>query len=87
MEALTGFLFDTYRFNSPEIQFTTSFLFIPSITKTNRYRLQLNSKVRLELFKDLFWQLSLFETFDSNPPSETAQQNDFGITTSFGWSF
>ena len=87
MEALTGFLFDTYRFNSPEIQFTTNFLFIPSLTKTNRYRLQFNGKVRLELFKDLFWQFSLFETFDSNPPSETARRNDFGITTSFGWSF
>ncbi len=87
MEALTGFLFDTYRFNSPEIQFTTSFLFIPSLTKTNRYRLQFNGKVRLELFKDLFWQFSLFETFDSNPPSETARRNDFGVTTSFGWSF
>ena len=87
MEAVTGFLFDSYRFNSPEIQFTTSFLFLPSITKSQRYRLQFNSQLRLEIIKDFFWQLSLFETFDSNPPSETARKNDFGVTTSFGWSF
>jgi len=87
MEVVTGFLFDSYRFNSPEIQFTTSLLFLPSITKTSRYRLQLNSKLRLEIIKDFFWQLSLFETFDSNPPSETARQNDLGVATSFGWTF
>lgn len=87
MQAVTGILFDSYRFNSPELQITTSLLFLPSITKTNRYRLQFNSKLRLEIIKDFFWQLSLFESFDSNPPSETARQNDFGVTTSLGWSF
>ncbi|GMR23552.1 MAG: hypothetical protein BMS9Abin37_1993 [Acidobacteriota bacterium] len=87
MEVLTGFLFDTYHFNSPELQVTTSLLFLPSITESKRYRLQFNSKLRLEIVKDLFWQLALFETFDSNPPSETARKNDFGVTTSFGWSF
>lgn len=89
MEALAGFLFDSYRFNSPELQITTSLLFLPSLTQSNRYRIQFNSKVRMEIVKDLFWQLALFETFDSNPPSEIAfaNRNDFGITTSFGWSF
>ena len=87
MEAVTGVFFDSYRFNSPEIQFTTTFLFLPSITKTNRYRLQFNSRIRLEIIKDFFWQFLMFESFDSNPPSAIARQNDFGITTSFGWSF
>ena len=87
LEAVTGFLFDTYRFSKPEIQITTSVLAFPGITKSSRFRLQLDSKVRMEIVKDFFWQLSLFETFDSNPQSETAQRNDFGLTTSFGWSF
>lgn len=86
-EVVTGFLFDTYRFNTPEIQITTSFLALPSISKTARVRLQFDAKARLELIKDFFWQVSVFETFDSNPPSETAQRSDFGLTTSLGWSF
>ena len=46
-----------------------------------------NDLGELELFKDLYWQLSLFESFDSDPPSALSSRNDFGITTSFGWSF
>lgn len=87
LELLTGVLFDTYRFNTPEIQITTTFLAIPSLTESDRLRLQLNAKARLELVKDLFWQISVFESFDGNPPSETSRRNDFGLTTSFGWSF
>jgi hypothetical protein len=31
--------------------------------------------------------LSVYESYDSDPPSETSRRNDFGITTSLGWSF
>ncbi len=84
---LAGFLFDTYRFNSPEIEVTANVLFLPVLTGDGRYRFQANAKLRLELLKDLYWQFALFESFDNNPPSETARRNDFGLTTSFGWSF
>lgn len=86
-ELVTGFLFDTYRFNSPEIQITGNTLFLPTIGQDGRYRVQANARIRLEILKDLFWQFSLFESFDSNPPSAEARRNDFGVTTSFGWSF
>ncbi len=87
VEIAGGVLFDTFRFNSPEIQVTSSALFLPNVLQAGRVRIQAQAKVRLELFKDLYWQLSLFESFDSDPPSELSQRNDFGITTSFGWSF
>ena len=86
-ELFGGLVFDTFRFNSPEIQLTADVLFLPNLTKAGRYRLQANAKLRLELFKDLFWQLSLYESYDSEPPSTLSSQSDFGITTSFGWSF
>jgi len=31
--------------------------------------------------------LSVFDTFDSRPPNETANHNDVGIVLSFGWSY
>ena len=82
-----GVVFDTFRFNSPEIQIIASALFFPNVVQAGRVRIQADTKLRLELFKDLFWQLSLFESFDSDPPSALSNRNDFGITTSFGWSF
>jgi len=86
-ELATGFLFDTYRFNTPEVQFRGNFLFLPNLTQSGRYRLQANANVRLELIKDFFWQVSVYESFDSAPPSELANRNDFSLTTSFGWTF
>ena len=87
VEMAGGVVFDTFRFNSPEIQITANALVLPSVTQTGRVRIQADAKLRLELFKDLFWQLSFFESFDSDPPSALSSRNDFGITTSFGWSF
>ena len=87
VEIVGGILFDTFRFNSPEIQITASALFLPNVLQAGRVRIQADAKLRLELFRDIFWQLSFFESFDSDPPSALSNRNDFGITTSFGWRF
>ncbi|HMG37074.1 MAG TPA: DUF481 domain-containing protein [Blastocatellia bacterium] len=83
-ESLVGLDFDTYRFRSLKID--TRFLVWPSLTDPGRVRMGLNSNFRIELIKDLFWNLNLYENFDSRPPA-TAKRNDLGITTSFGWTF
>lgn len=36
---------------------------------------------------DFTWNVSLFESYDSRPPVEGTQQNDFGINSTLGWSF
>lgn len=86
-EAVGGFSFDTFRFSSPEVQITADLLFLPSMTQTGRFRLQANASARLELLKDLFWQVGIYESFDSDPQSTLANRNDFSLTTSFGWSW
>jgi len=60
---------------------------LPSLSQSGRWRLYANLSGRREFFKDFFLKLSLFETFDSNPPTENQRRNDFGIETSLGWSF
>jgi hypothetical protein len=37
--------------------------------------------------KDFTVGLDVFDKFDSRPPSETAQKNDFGTTLTMGWKF
>jgi len=78
---------ETFRFDSPELDLSAGFVVLPNLLTKGRYRLQANGKARIEIFRDLYWSLTVYETFDSNPPSETATRNDFGITTSIGWSF
>ncbi|HEU4389244.1 MAG TPA: DUF481 domain-containing protein [Blastocatellia bacterium] len=83
-EALVGTNFSTFRFRSLDI--SSSLLVWPSLTDAGRVRMGLNSNLKIELVKDLFWRFSLYENFDSRPPV-TAKRNDLGITTSFGWTF
>ena len=85
-EGLSGIQFQTFKFDKPEMDISSTFLFIPSFSDSGRFRLDLDTKVRIEIIKDLFWQLSLFDNYDSRPP-EGNEKNDFGIYTGVGWSF
>ncbi len=82
-----GLLFDTFRFNTPEVQITAATLMFANIARAGRIRIQAGGQVRLALIKDFFWSFFVYEIFDSDPPSTLARSNDFGLTTSFGWSF
>jgi hypothetical protein len=42
--------------------------------------------LRRELVKDLFAELSFYDSYDSRPPDE-GEKNDYGIVTSLGYSF
>jgi len=86
-ELVAGIGLETFRFDSPELDLGASFVVLPNLLTKGRYRLQANGKARIEVFRDLYWSLTVYETFDSDPPSETSRKNDFGITTSIGWSF
>ena len=78
---------ETFRFDSPELDLSAGFVVLPNLLTKGRYRLQANGKARIAIFRDVYWSLTVYETFDSAPPSETSRKNDFGITTSIGWSF
>jgi hypothetical protein len=83
-EGLVGLEFHTFRFRTTDISSTLKVF--PSFSVPGRVRIDLDSGLRIELVKDFFWSLSLYENFDSKPPI-SARKNDFGINTSFGWKF
>ena len=66
---------------------TTSLVLIPSLSQAGRVRVSADLAARHEFFKDFYVKLSLFETFDSSPPTDLQATNDFGIQISLGWSF
>jgi len=78
---------ETFRFDHPELDLSAGFVVLPNLLTKGRYRLQANGKARIEIFRDLYWSLTVYESFDSDPPSESSRRNDFGITTSIGPSF
>jgi hypothetical protein len=83
-EALLGADFSNFRFKLFDL--TSRLLFYPSLSTPGRFRLGSESNVSWEFLRNLYWNLRIYENFDSKPPVN-APRNDFGVTTSVGWKF
>jgi hypothetical protein len=68
------------------MQFNATLAAYPNLTTLGRVRLSAESYVKVELVKGLYSKVSVYENYDNRPPGN-APKNDFGTTTSFGWSF
>ncbi len=84
IDGMAGFDFAMFRFKTTDI--STRFILFPSMTDSGRVRMQVNSGLKIELVKDLYWGLNLYENYDSRPPFR-ADKNDLGISASVGWKF
>ena len=45
------------------------------------------ASLRREIVNDFYVSVTVNEQFDSKPPTEDTEKNDFSVTTSLGWSF
>ncbi len=87
LEAFAKLNWDWFRFDSPELDLSTNIEIIPNLTDTGRVRAEFEIKLKWEMVEDLFWQLSFYDSFDSDPIVVDAEKNDYGIITSLGWDF
>jgi putative salt-induced outer membrane protein YdiY len=76
--------FSNFKFDAYSI--TSSLRVYPSLSTWGRVRFGSETNVSWEFIKDLYWNLRVYENFDSKPPIN-APKNDFGITTGLGWKF
>ena len=44
-------------------------------------------RLKYEVFKDFHAGINFTDTFDSRPPDETVNKNDFITTFTIGWSY
>jgi len=87
IEAMIGASFSRFQFDDPNIDLSISLVIYPSLTESGRVRAQLDANYRWEIVNDLFWDLTYYYTFDSDPSSEATSTNDYAIVTSLGWRF
>jgi len=76
-----------FQYDDPEIDWSTTIRVYPSFTTWGRVRVNFNTNLRWEIYTDLFWRLTFYDNYDSQPPTEGASKNDYGITLSFGWKY
>ena len=87
IEGVLTFKYSFYAYNSPQTNVDVGLRYYPSLSEWGRQRIQFDSSLRRELWKDFFVSLNVFDTFDSQPPQPDAARNDFGVVTSVGWSY
>ena len=87
IEAYGTVRWDWFRYDTPELDLSTSLQVIPNLSDTGRVRGELATKLKWEMIEDLFWQLELYDSYDSRPATAGAEKNDYGIITSLGYDF
>lgn len=87
IEAFGSLSWDWFRYDTPELDLSTNLSVFPNLTDTGRVRAEFDVKLKWEIIEDLFWQLSFYDSFDSDPVVVDAEKNDFGVNTSLGWEF
>jgi putative salt-induced outer membrane protein YdiY len=83
-EGLLGVEWETMSFR--DILFSTKLSLHPNLVQSGRYRLEYDSSVRIPLVSSLTFSVSLFDRFDSDPPTDV-QRNDYGLISAFGFAF
>lgn len=87
LEAFAALSWDWFRYDTPELDFSTEFEVIPNLTDSGRIRAEFDVSLKWEMIEDLFWELSFYDSFDSDPVVQGAEENDYGVVTSLGWEF
>lgn len=86
VEGLLSTDYEFFTYDTPKTTLTTSLTLFPSITESGRVRGNLDFALRRELIEDLFVEISVYDSYDSEPP-EDGEKNDYGIVTSLGYTF
>ena len=87
LEAYVNLTWDWFRYDTPELDLSTSLEIIPNLTDSGRVRGELDVSLKWEIINDLFWEISVYDSYDSEPVVVGAEQNDYGIVTSLGYDF
>jgi hypothetical protein len=87
VDAVTVADLSVFAYDYPSTRVDVAVLVFPSLDGPGRVRVNTNGKVKRELFRDFYFAVSAYDAFDNRPKSGSTQQNDFGASISFGWSF
>ena len=84
LDAAVAVQYSTFRFDTTT--FDTTFWVYPSLTSSGRVRTTLNQDVYYKFYKDFYIRGSFYDNYD-NRPVVGAPANNFGISSTVGWSF
>jgi hypothetical protein len=88
LEAVFYTQFSIFRYDFPETDIGGSLALFPSLTQSGRYRAEGDVHANYEFVEDLYFQLRVYGSYDSEPPTEgNTPSGDYGVVTSLGYKF
>lgn len=89
VEGVLGAQWRIFRFREPDVSLSAQAALYPSLTESGRYRTGLNVTLQRDLVKDFTINLTLYQSYDSDPPDaeDGSDNSDYGIVTSLGYKF
>jgi hypothetical protein len=87
LDALIVSDLSVFTYDYPTTRIDVGTLVFPSLNDAGRVRINVDVKVKREIFHDFFIAVTGYDAFDSRPRAADARRNDFGGSLSFGWTF
>lgn len=87
LEGVITLNYSVFKYGSPKIDFTISAILYPNITTNNRIRTTTDTKLRWEIFNDLYLTQSFYFTYDTKPLTVDAEKGDWQFSMGFEYSF
>jgi hypothetical protein len=85
-EALIAMNLEWFQYDEPELDVSLNATLYRRLSGTKEPRGNVDVNVRWEIFKDFFWGVSVYYTYDGQAENEE-EANDYGSFTSLGWKF
>jgi len=87
LEGVLMINYEFYKRTDPQINITTTFDTYPSFTINGRWRFDASLNARIEVFTDFYLGVNIYNNFDNNTNLAADKHNDWGINTTFSYSF
>ena len=87
MEAVAGFNWANFAYDFPNTDIRVTAFGYLGLSQWGRFRLEANASLRREVFADFYVGVKAYESYDSQPATEGAQKNDWGLSLTLGYSF
>lgn len=87
LEGVLSLSYQFYQYTFPQMNVTTKLDLYPSLNISERYRVDYNLDANIEIFNNFYVGGTFYYSFDSKPAAQAAENEDFGFTTTVGYSF
>jgi hypothetical protein len=87
LEAMASLNYANFAYDFPNTDIQVGASAYLGLSQWGRFRLESSASLRREVFKDFYFGLKGYESYDSRPATEGAQNNDWGLTITLGYSF